>query len=326
LYFIKNITFSYTTNKQLHQLSEGEHMTLDQLQMLKAVIQAGSLQGASERLFKTQPAISKGLQQLESGLGITLLDRTGYKLKLTQHGERIYHKALMLLEQNDQLTQMANHFKTGYEAKVVIAVDAMFALETLVPIFEHIQNAFPQTQIILKQEFLTGGIDSVINHKAQLAISAAEANFLNDFQLVTQHIHTQTLINVAAPKMLARHVVVTESAHLKDEYQIVVQDSGSLTKDVELSVQQGQRKWYVNDFHSKRTLCLSGIGWGRLPYFMVKDDIDNGKLTPFGLSDTKMEIEVNSYVMKLKGQVLGPVATQLWDEISQLQHHATLTP
>lgn len=296
-------------------------MTLEQLKMLKAVIKEGSLQGASNRLFKTQPAISKGLQQLEVGLGITLLDRSGYRLKLTQQGELIYQKALMLLEQSDQLNQMAAHYKTGYEAKVVIAVDAMFDLTKLVPIFEHIQNAFPQTQIILTQEFLTGGIDSVVNNRAQLAVSASEANFLSNFKLVTQHIHTQSIINVAAPKMLARHDALTERAQLKDEYQIIVQDSGSLTKDIELEVQLGQRKWYVNDFHSKRTLCLSGIGWGRLPHAMVKEDIAAGRLIPFDLVDSKMEIEINSYVMKLKDQVLGPVATQLWDQISELAHH-----
>jgi len=297
-------------------------MTLEQLKMLQAVIQSGSLQAASEQLFKTQPAISKGLKQLETSLGITLLDRSGYKLKLTQQGELIYQKALMLLEQSEQLNQMANHYKTGYEAKVVIAVDAMFDLEKLVPIFEHIQNEFPQTQIILKQEFLTGGIDSVINKRAELAISASEPSFLKNFKLDSQHIHTQKLINVAAPKMLARHEALTEQAQLKDEYQIIVQDSGSLTKGVELDVKLGQRKWYVNDFHSKRTLCLSGIGWGRLPESMVKDDIQKGTLIPFGFVDSKTAVEVNSYVLKLKGQILGPVATKLWDKIRQLENNS----
>lgn len=293
-------------------------MTLEQLKMLKAVMQEGSLQGASNNLHKTQPAISKGLQQLEASLGVTVLDRSGYKLKLTQQGERIYQKALMLLEQSEQLNQMAAHYKTGYEAEVVIAVDAMFDLEKLVPIFEDIQQTFPQTQIILKQEFVTGGMDSVINHRAQLAVSASEVNFLNDFNLAYEPIHTLNLINVAAPKMLGRHPELTEQAQLKEEYQIVVQDSGSLTKDVELDVQQDQRKWYVNDFYSKRTLCLSGIGWGRLPYDMVKEDIEKGRLIAFGLVDSPMEKSVTSYVMKLKGKVLGPVATQLWNQIGQL--------
>lgn len=295
-------------------------MTLEQLRMLKAVIQEGSIQGASNCLFKTQPAISKGLQQLESGLGVSLLDRSGYKLKLTEQGELIYQKALMLLEQSDQLKQMAKHFKTGYEAKVVIAVDAMFDLEKLVPIFEKIQDEYPQTQVILKQELMTGGIDSVINQKADIAIAPSEASFLNGFKLDTKHIFSQSIINVASPKMLARYENLVESAQLKDEYQIIVQDTGSLTKGVELDVQKGQRKWYVNDFHSKHTLCLSGIGWGRLPDFMVKEDIEKGKLIPLDLSDIKVEAEVKSYVMKLKGEVLGPVANRLWDEISQLEH------
>jgi len=295
-------------------------MTLDQLKMLKAVMQEGSLHGASKRLHKTQPAISKGLQQLEASLGVTLLDRSGYKLKLTQQGERIYQKALLLLAQSDELNQMAEHYKMGYEAKVVVAVDAMFDLEKLVPIFEHIQQTFPQTQVILQQEFLTGGIDSVINHRAELAVTPADANFLHHFELEMQVIHSQGLINVAAPKMLARHPQLSELAQLKDEYQIVVQDSGSLTKDIELDVQQDQRKWYVNDFHSKRTLCLSGIGWGRLPENMIKEDIALGRLVPFGLTDGKQEMTVRSYVMKHKKQLLGPVASALWEKISKLQH------
>lgn len=294
-------------------------MTLEQLKMLKAVIQEGSIQGASNRLFKTQPAISKGLQQLESALGVSLLDRTGYKLKLTEHGERIYQKALMVLDQCDQLSQMANHFKTGYEAKVVIAVDATFDLEKLVPIFEHIQNEFPQTQVILKQEFLSGGIDAVLNGKAQLAISSAEISLLDDFKIVSQYIHTYSIVNVAAPKMLSRHGAVTESSQLKDEYQIIVQDSGSQTKNVELDVQQGQRKWYVNDFNSKHTLCLSGIGWGRLPYSMVKEDIENGRLVALELDDTKTQVDIQTYMMKLKGQMLGPVANALWTLMSTLK-------
>lgn len=296
-------------------------MKIEQLKMLKAVIQEGSMQGAANKLYKTQPAISKGLQQLESALGVDVLDRSGYKIKLTQQGELLYQKALMLLEQNDQLNQMAKHFKTGYEAKVVIAVDAMFSLEKLIPIFENIQNKFPQTQVILKQEFLTGAIDAILNKVAQLGISAAEPGFLETFKLDSQHIHTQSIVNVASPKMLSRHGELSERSQLKDEYQIIVQDSGSHTKGIELDVQLGQRKWYVNDFHSKRTLCLSGIGWGRLPYSMIKNDIKEGVLIPFALNDSPKEIKLNSYVMKLKNNLLGPVGNELWELISQLDEH-----
>lgn len=294
-------------------------MTLEQLKMLKAVIQEGSLQSASDRLFKTQPAISKGLQQLEASLGISLLDRSAYKLKLTKEGAVIYQKALLLLEQNDQLTQMAEHYKSGYEAEVTIAVDAMFDMTLLVPMFESIQQEFPNTQIILRQEYVTGGIDSVLNKRVQLAVTAAEPSFLTDLEIESIHINTQSLINVAAPKLIARHDKLCMQSQLKDEYQIIVQDSGSLSKDVELSVKQDQRKWYVNDFQSKRTLCLSGLGWGRLPHSIIKEDLKNGLLIPLDFTDSKKDVAVYSYVMKLKEKILGPVAQKLWDQIRALE-------
>ena len=55
-------------------------MTLEQLKMLKHVAELGSLKNASEKLFKTQPAISQGIKQLEAQLGLQLFNREGYRL------------------------------------------------------------------------------------------------------------------------------------------------------------------------------------------------------------------------------------------------------
>ena len=60
-------------------------MTLEQLKMLKQVAELGSLKSASATLFKTQPAISQGIKQLEAQLGLQLFNRQGYRLSLTEH-------------------------------------------------------------------------------------------------------------------------------------------------------------------------------------------------------------------------------------------------
>jgi hypothetical protein len=78
----------------------------------------------------------------------------------------------------------------------VIVVDDKFYQEELVPIFEHIQNEFSQTQIIFKQEFLTGRIDSVLNNRAEHAMSPSEEIFLKSFKLDTQQIHTQSFLRL----------------------------------------------------------------------------------------------------------------------------------
>lgn len=53
------------------------------LEALEAVIDCGSVSAAAGALNKAQSAISYHLRRLEGQLGIAVLDRSGYRLKLT---------------------------------------------------------------------------------------------------------------------------------------------------------------------------------------------------------------------------------------------------
>jgi LysR family transcriptional regulator, low CO2-responsive transcriptional regulator len=64
------------------------HLSLRQLEVLKAVADAGSMARAAQRLFMTGPAITQQIQQLEKVLGVPAFDRIGRRLRLTAAGER----------------------------------------------------------------------------------------------------------------------------------------------------------------------------------------------------------------------------------------------
>ncbi len=85
-------------------------MTLEQLNMLVKVAELGTLKAASEKLFKTQPAISQGIKQLEIQMGFQLFSRQGYRLLLTDNGKQIYQHALKLLNEAGQIKQLASFF------------------------------------------------------------------------------------------------------------------------------------------------------------------------------------------------------------------------
>ncbi|MDP5214175.1 LysR family transcriptional regulator [Pseudoalteromonas tunicata] len=67
-------------------------MTLEQIRILAAVVECGSLKKAAEQLHKTQPALSMAMQKLEAELGFLLLDRQHYRLSLTPHGAIFFAK------------------------------------------------------------------------------------------------------------------------------------------------------------------------------------------------------------------------------------------
>lgn len=290
-------------------------MTLAQLRMLVQVAELGSLKAASKALFKTQPAISQGIKQLETQLGLPLFSRQGYRLLLTDNGQQIYQHALRLLNEAKQIKQLAAFLTAGNEATVTIAIEAAYDLKRILPVLEMTQNAFPHTQIILKQEYINGALEAVKSAQADFALTTIDNLALQSGDYEANQLYQGQLYNVAAPKLLQRHPKLRSVETLKDEYQIVVQDSGQNSQGVNYSVQTGQRCWYVNDFSTKKTLIMSGIGWGRLPEYMIENELQSGELVAINLEDFETYIALNYQVIKLKSRLLGPVASRLWQSI-----------
>ncbi|MEH0166377.1 LysR family transcriptional regulator [Paucibacter sp. JuS9] len=71
-------------------------MSLRHLRVLLALHETGSLSAAAQALFVTQPAISKALSEIESGMGQTLFARRGRSLRATACGQRLVELAQKL--------------------------------------------------------------------------------------------------------------------------------------------------------------------------------------------------------------------------------------
>jgi len=64
------------------------HLSLRQLEVLKAVADTGSMARAARQLFMTGPGVTQQIQQLEKVLGAPAFDRIGRRLRITAAGER----------------------------------------------------------------------------------------------------------------------------------------------------------------------------------------------------------------------------------------------
>lgn len=72
-------------------------MDIRVLQYFVAVAQEGSITGAAESLFITQPTLSRQIKDLENELGVTLLHRGSREVTLTEDGQYLYNRALEIL-------------------------------------------------------------------------------------------------------------------------------------------------------------------------------------------------------------------------------------
>ena len=72
-------------------------MEFKQLRHFVAVVDSGTLSGASEVLHITQPALTRSIKNLEANLEAQLLERGSRGIAPTEAGTRLYHEAKMIL-------------------------------------------------------------------------------------------------------------------------------------------------------------------------------------------------------------------------------------
>lgn len=83
-------------------------MELRALRVFVEVVRQGGFSKAAETVHMTQSAVSKAVKQLEDETGLTLLNRNGQRIALTDAGEIVYRRAVsMLSERGDLLAELA---------------------------------------------------------------------------------------------------------------------------------------------------------------------------------------------------------------------------
>jgi DNA-binding transcriptional LysR family regulator len=96
-------------------------MQLRHLETFVAIVDAGTLTGASAQLYKTQGAVSHDLKALESAVGLELLDRSGQRVRLTAAGKALLPMARrLLMEVTDVQREMAR-IRAGEQPVVRLA-------------------------------------------------------------------------------------------------------------------------------------------------------------------------------------------------------------
>jgi len=89
------------------QLSDriGRRMKLHDIHVLLAVVQAGSMNRAARLLNTTQSAISRSIADLESTMGVPLLDRSPQGVEPTQYGQALLKRSIAAFDELKQSVQ-----------------------------------------------------------------------------------------------------------------------------------------------------------------------------------------------------------------------------
>lgn len=140
--------------------------TIKQLQYLVALRQHGHFGKAAEACFVTQSTLSAGLRELESVLGVVLVERTRRVVRFTPLGVKIAEKALRVLREAEELTDMARAEGKPLHGELrmgVIPTIAPFLLPAMLP---RLRKQWPNLKLFLREETSQAACDAL--HRGQL--------------------------------------------------------------------------------------------------------------------------------------------------------------
>src|SRR3954469_19604130 len=126
--------------------------TLKQLQYLVALREHGHFGRAADACYVTQSTLSAGLRELETLLGVTLVERTRRVVRFTSLGEKIADKAVRVLRESDELAELARAEGQPLHGELrmgVIPTIAPFLLPAMLP---RLRREWPDLKLYLREE------------------------------------------------------------------------------------------------------------------------------------------------------------------------------
>ncbi len=251
-------------------------LTLDQIQLLLAVVDQGSFSKAARTLNRAQSAVTYGIQKLEAQIGLELFDRTTYRPVLTEAGRTLLLRARRIAEEANAFRNAAQSLASGLEAELTLVLDSMFPMPVVVEALRAFTERFPTVPPRVYVQPLGAAAELVIDGTCMIGLLPlifTDIALFKRFPMITID-----LIPVASPDHpLAKLDGPIETHALHDHVQLVLTDRSSLTAGRDYGVLSG-RTWRLADLGAKQSMLLAGLGWGNMPAHLVEDDIARGRL------------------------------------------------
>jgi DNA-binding transcriptional LysR family regulator len=259
-------------------VSELRTLDFQQLTSFAAVARAGGVSAAAGELGLAKSAVSKHVSQLESLLGLKLLERSSRRVALTREGEHLLSRVESLLAEGGRLLEQAREEHDRPEGLLRIAATPDFGGLVAEQFFPAVIARHPGLSLVMEPAY---AFENLQDPAFDLAFRIGD---VNDDRLVARELGVFHRVLLASPAYLRAHPVKTP----RDlERQECLAFSGSRTQSewtlarrkdgTEVTVNV-RGKLAVRSFRVLLGLAERGAGIAFVPDFLASDALASGRL------------------------------------------------
>jgi len=262
-------------------------LSVDELALLEAIRDSGSLSQAAVKLGKAPSTVSHAARQLEERFDALLFDRRRYRVQLTPAGRLLVQEAARLMQDVSRLTQRVRQVASGWEDRLWIVTDEVIEFELLLPLIRDFDALQSGVTLRVTHEVLRGTWEALGDGRADLVIGATNEPpaipNLRWFELGVM----DWVFAVSPRHPLAKVGGPLERAEVFKHRAVVVADSSRAIEGRTYGMLGGQTTLAVPSMRAKILAQKAGLGVGWLPRQRVQGLLARGELVELAMADPR---------------------------------------
>ncbi len=192
-------------------------MDLDQLHTFLEIVRLKSFSKAAQTCYRTQPAISAQVRQLEQDLNTTLFERLGTRIALTQAGKIFVEYAQQILDLRRQAQDTINELERQPRGELVIGANEATCIYVFPKVFSEFKKRFPNVQLQVDRSYGSSVVEAVTDNLAdfgvvQLPVHEKRLQVVqihsDEIKLLTPAGHPLGRLSSVRPRDLIEHILL----------------------------------------------------------------------------------------------------------------------
>lgn len=279
-------------------------LTPEALGMLDAIQRTGSMAAAARELGLVPSAVTYRVRQVEDALDVLLFDRSSRQAKLTEAGKELLREGNRLLNELDAIANRVKRVATGWEPQLTLAVDSIISRGTVMELCEAFFALKPPTRLKIREEALSGTLQSLMSGQSDLAIGVALEPGANS-NLQSKLLGTTRFVYAVAP----HHALANADEPITNDMMlahrvVAVADSVQHGGGVTIGLLGGQDVFTVPGMLAKLDAQMRGLGAGFLPEYLARPYIDTGRLVEKKVMQPQRVVRVSYAWRQAEGNAL----------------------
>ncbi len=269
-------------------------ITIQQLEILLALVEAGSFTRAAAKLSLSQPSLTKQIQNLEEAAGSRLVNRGAAGISLTPEGQIIYDYAKRAIRLREDAKERVLRHKAQESGHIYVSASNVPATYILPHLISRLKQTYRDMQVHMQIHDSEETLQTILNDQAEIGFIGKEP--MNKKLFVQRLWKDHLVLAVTCDHPFAKQ----NAARIEDlaKMPFIIREKGSATRDIIeecLQKQLGVSLSYFNvvcemgSSEAIKEAILAGLGVSILSTFAIKREVSQGLLTALHVSQCNME-------------------------------------